>query len=212
MGSGTRIIVYTSAVIAATSYNKTSCAIRGRRGNPMPVKASPAEKERGQRLARWLARVRPDLPKTRRGPAVFGVSRETVANWIKGADINNDAIIRILETGGCRALAEILGIPLPPPGAPRYQSFTLAMKSDPIRADAAAKAAKTHIRKREVYAEIHGQDAMFWYLAFVHERIQAMDRDECRDYADWSAKARKAFERAEHWAKRRSDEISRGPE
>jgi len=93
----------------------------------MPVKASPAEQERGQRLARWLARVRPDLPKTRRGPAVFGVSRETVANWIKGADINNDAIVRILETGGCKALAEILGVPLP---------------TNPIRATTSAKTGK----------------------------------------------------------------------
>ena len=74
----------------------------------MPTKASPADKERGKRLEAWLAALRPELPKTRRGTDVFGVSRPTVRNWIQGADINNDAIVRILEVGGCEVLAWIL--------------------------------------------------------------------------------------------------------
>ena len=75
----------------------------------MPVKASPEDRERGVRLEAWLAAMRPDLPKTKRGMDVFGVSRPTVRNWIQGADINNDAIVRILECGGCETLAWILG-------------------------------------------------------------------------------------------------------
>ena len=75
----------------------------------MPVKASAEDKERGMRLEAWLAAIRPDLPKTKRGVDVFGVSRPTVRNWIQGADINNDAVVRILECGGCEALAWILG-------------------------------------------------------------------------------------------------------
>ncbi len=65
-----------------------------------PVKADEKERERGKRLEAWLAAIRPDLPKTKRGTDVFGVSRPTVRNWIQGADINNVAIVRILEVGG----------------------------------------------------------------------------------------------------------------
>jgi len=75
----------------------------------MPTKASPSDMERGKRLEAWLAAIRPDLPKTKRGMDVFGVSRPTVRNWIQGADINNDAVVRILEVGGCEVLAWILG-------------------------------------------------------------------------------------------------------
>ena len=74
----------------------------------MPIKASPADKERGRRLEAWLAAIRPELPKTKRGTDVFSVSRPTVRNWVQGADINNDAIVRILEVGGCEVLAWIL--------------------------------------------------------------------------------------------------------
>ncbi len=74
-----------------------------------PVKADEKEQERGKRLEAWLAAIRPDLPKTKRGTDVFGVSRPTVRNWIQGADINNAAIVRILEVGGTDVLAWILG-------------------------------------------------------------------------------------------------------
>lgn len=74
-----------------------------------PVKADENERERGRRLEAWLEAVRPLLVKTKRGPDVFGVSRPTVRNWIMGADINNAAIARILEVGGCDAVAWILG-------------------------------------------------------------------------------------------------------
>ncbi len=74
-----------------------------------PVKADEKERERGKRLEAWLAAIRPDLPKTRRGTDIFGVSRPTVRNWIQGADINNAAIVRILEVGGSDVLAWILG-------------------------------------------------------------------------------------------------------
>ena len=74
-----------------------------------PVKADAKERERGRRLEAWLAAIRPDLPRTKRGTDVFGVSRPTVRNWIQGADINNAAIVRILEVGGVEVLAWILG-------------------------------------------------------------------------------------------------------
>lgn len=74
-----------------------------------PIKASAEDRERGKRLEAWLAAIRPDLPKTKRGEDVFGVPRQTVRNWIHGADINNDAIVRILECGGGEVLAWILG-------------------------------------------------------------------------------------------------------
>ncbi len=74
-----------------------------------PVKADEKEQERGKRLEAWLAAIRPNTPKTRRGMDVFGVSRPTVRNWIQGADINNAAIVRILEVGGSDVLAWILG-------------------------------------------------------------------------------------------------------
>ncbi len=74
-----------------------------------PVKADDKERERGRRLEAWLAVIRPELPKTKRGMDVFGVSRPTVRNWIQGADINNAAIIRILEVGGGEVLSWILG-------------------------------------------------------------------------------------------------------
>ena len=104
-----------------------------------PVKASTEEKGRGKRLEAWLARIRPDLPKTRRGPAVFGVSRQTVANWVNGADISNDAITRILEVGGPLALVEILESPMVEEdsagGCPR-EILPPPMQVDPIRTDA----------------------------------------------------------------------------
>lgn len=75
----------------------------------MPTKANPAEKERGKRLEAWLAAIRPELPKTKRGMDVFSVSRSTARNWIQGADISNDAIVRILEIGGCEVLTWVLG-------------------------------------------------------------------------------------------------------
>lgn len=142
-----------------------------------PVKASDDDRERGKRLAAWLERDFPGMPQIRRAEDVLGVRRQSLENWIKGADMSNDMIGRILELAGPEVLAEILGVKV-----------------------------KSCVGMKTVVGEgkpqIYGKGVRFWYAAYIAERMRAV-LTENLDVSNLPDDSRRALEKAELQAKRR---------
>ncbi len=138
-----------------------------------PIHASDDEIERGKRLALWLDRVGGQYPKYLRGEKIFHAPRQTVESWIKGADISNEGICRILEVDGIEALEWILG----------------------------TKAGKSRGESGEVTdsAKIHGKSVKFWYAQYVRERSKSI-LTEKPDYSALPTGAQKALEKADERA------------
>ena len=142
-----------------------------------PVKANAKDKERGRRLAVWLNKEFPQMPKTRIAEDILGVRRQSLDNWIKGADMNNEMIGRILEISGAVSLAEILGVKL---------SCNAGIK--PTSDD----------EKPLIY----GEGARFWHAAYVKERMKTIVKEE-RDYSVLSQNHSYALSRADELALRK---------
>ena len=122
-----------------------------------PVKANEKDRERGKRLAVWLEREFPGMAKIRIAEDVLGVRRQSLDNWILGADMNNEMIGRILEISGAKALAEIIGVKL---GC-----------NDGVKSDA-----------RDEKPHIYGEGVRFWHSAYIKERMKTVVEDK-RDYS-----------------------------
>lgn len=141
----------------------------------MPSKpASDADVARGKRLEKWLERVAPNITKSYRGQVVLEVPRQTVRNWIKGSDISNDGICRIVEVGGYEALAYILGM----------QPFASRSKNT----------------QRPEAGQIHGKGARFWYNQYIREKARTV-LEEKQDYSKFPASAQGAMRTADDFAR-----------
>ena len=135
-----------------------------------PIHASPDEAERGQRLAEWLERVGPQYPKYLRGEKIFRAPRQTVESWIKGADISNEGVCRILEVGGVEALAWILGVKV---GSSRGESAEISDK-----------------------VKIHDKGIRFWYAQYVRERMKTIF-NKAVNYSDFPVDSQEALKKAD---------------
>ncbi len=142
-----------------------------------PVKASAKDTERGQRLAAWLEAEFPAMPKTRIAEDVLGVRRQSLDNWIRGADMNNEMIGRILEISGPKALAVILGV-----------NMNCHAGIKPKNGDK-----KPHI---------FGEGVRFWYAAYIKERMRTILKDK-REYSPSNRTAHYALTRADELAERK---------
>lgn len=142
-----------------------------------PVKANDKDRERGKRLQAWLEKEFPGMPKIRIAEDILGVRRQSLDNWLIGADMNNEVIGRILEISGAKALAEILGVKL---------NCSAGMKSS-------AGDGKPHV---------FGEGVRFWYATYIAERMKTVV-EEKRDYAALDPTRRYALIRADELAERK---------
>lgn len=138
-----------------------------------PIHASEDEIERGKRLSTWLDRIGGQYPKYLRGEKIFHAPRQTVESWIKGADISNEGICRILEVGGIAALEWILN----------------------------TKAGRSKGESAELNdtAKIHGKSVKFWYAQYIRERMKTI-LNGMPNYTAFPANARDALEKADERA------------
>lgn len=142
-----------------------------------PVKANATDRERGKRLEAWLEKDFPGTPKIRIAEDILGVRRQSLDNWIKGADMNNEMIGRILEISGPKALAEILGVKL---------NCSTGMQPS------------VGNEKPHIFAEgVH-----FWYSNYVKERMKTIV-EEKRDYSKLAPNSGYALTRADELAERK---------
>lgn len=142
-----------------------------------PVKANEKDKKRGKRLAAWLEREFPGMAKIRIAEDVLGVRRQSLDNWILGADMNNEMIGRILEISGAKALAEIVGVKL---------NSSDGMK--PVTGD----------EKPNIF----GEGVRFWHSAYIKERMNTVVEDK-RDYSKLPPKARYALTKSDEIAEKK---------
>lgn len=141
----------------------------------MPSKhASKEDLARGKRLEQWLEQVAPDVPKSYRGEVIFEVPRQTVHSWIKGSDISNEGIRKIIEIGGYSVLAHILS-------------------AKPL-----ANSAK--IMRHPDVKQIHGKGVRFWYNQYILNKAQTI-LTEKQDYSKYPEVARTAIKAADDFAR-----------
>lgn len=142
-----------------------------------PVKADDKDKKRGERLEKWLEKEFPGMPKIRIAEDILGVRRQSLDNWIKGADMNNEMIGRILEISGAEALAEILGVKI---------NRNAGMKPPPKTGNPL----------------IFGEGIRFWYSTYIKERMKTVLKER-RDYSKLGPNSRYALTRADELAERK---------
>ncbi|MCC8167149.1 MAG: hypothetical protein LIQ31_13635 [Planctomycetes bacterium] len=139
-----------------------------------PNPKSPADKERGKRLEKWLERVAPEVKPSYRGSVVLEQPRMTVVNWINGSQISNVGICKIIEVGGYEALGYILGT------KPHISSAKISQSSDmPL---------------------VHGKGTRFWYNQYVREKARTI-LDEKQDYTEFPKHSREAIRNADEYAR-----------
>ncbi len=138
-----------------------------------PNPKSASDKARGKRLEKWLEEVAPEVKPSYRGGVVLEQPRMTVVNWINGSQISNAGICKIIEVGGCEALAYILGT----------KPYISIAKNTTV--------ANTVL--------MHGKGTRFWYEQYVREKARTILKEK-QDYSKLPQHARKAVEKADDYA------------